>query len=178
GALDDTSGVQMWSPDTTTDEYMIIDVGSNNHFVCGVVSQGSGSTSNWVQSFEVDISEDSTNYVPIAGVFPGNVDAATHKVTKFPLPMRARYVRLWPASSQLSTFAMRAGLVTCGPLRAGKSANLAPSAGITCDSSVSSCGSAVTDGTKCTDASAYSGALATATAEFCTSQYWVQLDLG
>ena len=72
-------------------------------------------------------------------------------------------------------------------------------AGVTCHSDVSNCGSLdarwcqrsspknnhvknpgtqITDGNKCTDSATFSGAVATASTELCTSKYWVQLDLG
>lgn len=39
-------------------------------------------------------------------------------------------------------------------------------------------GSGIADGVKCDSAATYTGALATSSTELCTSQYWVQLDLG
>ena len=39
-------------------------------------------------------------------------------------------------------------------------------------------GTQITDGSKCTDSTTFSGAVATASTELCTSKYWVQLDLG
>jgi len=156
---------------------MIIDVGSNDLFVCGVVSQGSGSASYWVNTFQVDISEDGSTYVEIAGFFSTVGDQTTQKLSKFPLPMRARYVKIRPITFN-GAVAMRAGLVTCGALRGGISTNYASTAGITCHADISNCGSGIADGVKCDSAATYTGALATSSTELCTSQYWVQLDLG
>eukprot|EP00439_Symbiodinium_sp_Y106_P012060 s2756_g1.t2 len=156
---------------------MIIDIGSNNYYVCGVITQGSGSADYWVNTFEVDFSEDNSNYAPIAGTYTTAGDKTTQKLSRFPLPMRARYIRIWPSTVN-GALAMRAGLVTCGPLRAGTSGNHATNAGVTCHSDVSNCGTQITDGSKCTDSTTFSGAVATASTELCTSKYWVQLDLG
>ncbi|CAE7551676.1 SSPO [Symbiodinium sp. CCMP2456] len=177
GALDDTSSDQMWRAATDSDENMIIDIGSNNYYVCGVITQGSGSADYWVNTFEAAHAPDNSNYAPIAGTFSTAGDKTTQKLARFPLPMRARYVRIWPSTVN-GALAMRAGLVTCGPLRAGTSGNHATNAGVTCHADVSNCGTQITDGSKCTDSATFSGAVATASTELCTSKYWVQLDLG
>eukprot|EP00434_Breviolum_minutum_P033361 symbB.v1.2.029519.t2/scaffold3162.1/size62156/3 len=131
-ALDDTDGDKMWRAAEDTGEYMIIDVGSNDFFVCGVVSQGSGSQSYWVNTFQVDISEDNITYAEIAGNFSTAGDQTTQKLSKFPLPMRARYVKIRPLTVN-THLAMRAGNAI--------------------------------DGTKCADATSYTGALATASSD-------------
>ena len=83
------------------------------------------------------------NYVQLGGSFlTGSTvtnDPNTSKTSRFPLPLRARYVKLRPMDFE-GEMAFRAALVTCGPRREGRSANYALQAGVSCDANITSCG--------------------------------------
>eukprot|EP00960_Hanusia_phi_P062612 765213-Hanusia_phi.AAC.3 len=100
-------------PATNSDtEWMQIDTGEVQS-IPGVVIQG-GSSSQWVTSFRVQVSDDERiwSQVECGRVFDGNQDDTGKKEVIFSTPVRARYVRLYPETFK-SWPSFRFGVLLC-----------------------------------------------------------------
>jgi len=104
-----------WKSKTNTagEEWLQIDTGSLQA-VAGVVVQGRSNYARWVQTFKVMVSQrgKTWTYVQCGRIFDGNTDYTTKVEVVFDKPVEARYVRIYPETSQ-SGFDMRAAVLLC-----------------------------------------------------------------
>ncbi len=68
--------------------------------VSGVITQGRREAAQWVTTFKVRVSTDLKNWVWVecGRVFDANSDYSTKVFTLFDRPVKARYIRIYPAS--------------------------------------------------------------------------------
>ena len=97
-------------------EWLQIDLGKSQK-VTGVVTQGRGNYARWVKTFKVMVSQKGKTwkYVECGRIFDGNKDYNTLVKNEFVLPVKARFVRIYPETSYYG-FDMRAGVLLCETL--------------------------------------------------------------
>ncbi|XP_039272571.2 lactadherin-like isoform X1 [Styela clava] len=100
--------VDGWHPSSnhasrTGREWIMADLGKVKT-VTGVVTQGRHNSNNWVLTFKVEHSVDGRKFYDIlkedrselVRIFDGNKDRSTKVINRFPNPVQARFVRIYP----------------------------------------------------------------------------------
>lgn len=109
-------GVKDWcAPDTSSDEWMQFDLGSLKS-IEGILTKGRSlyAAGQWVKSYKVKISNDGNSWTAVpngeSATWTGNTDANSPKTNTFSTPVAARYLRVYPLTSEKHP-SMRANLV-------------------------------------------------------------------
>ena len=118
---------QAWSALTlNTSQYITIDLDTTQS-IDGAITQGRGSTDQWVTSYKISFSTDNITYLYItttgttaniasAQIFNGNTDGNTKVKNLFNTPIQARYIRYHPVSWN-TYMSMRAGVLKVGTVQ-------------------------------------------------------------
>ena len=94
-------------------EYMQIDTGALQS-IEGIVTQGRGTSWQWVTSFKVSVSIDGVHFTPVqcGSVFNANSDMDTKVENVFDHPVYGRYIRIFP-QAWYNWISMRAAVLVC-----------------------------------------------------------------